>query len=101
MTIERDGIFYELTNVELIRAYREYQRMLDGEDIDIILDEYRDYDGGREEFEETYNFPVEDAENNREWLVSEKRDLQDNGLTWREAVDGALENLYTEVLCLA
>lgn len=82
----------ELTPEELTRAWAEQDGLNQMEDVSIVLDEYADYDGGTEEFKDEFGYPLEAARAHLSWLGNEKADAQGNGLTWREAVDEALDS---------
>lgn len=81
---------FELTPEELYSAYFEQEHNLDREDVETILDGYTGPDDARD-FEQTYGKPLSFAREHIHEIAAEKRNVQDNGLTWTEAVDAALE----------
>lgn len=94
-TINGQPCDFELTPEELCAAYYEQQAQFDREDVSLILDEYAD-DGesGEQDFIDYYGAPIAEARELLPQIVGKYRDIRDDGecaLSWREAVDMALD----------
>lgn len=94
MTIYREDKEYELTAKEMCKAYYEYARLLRGEDVYIIIDEFLREMGmeiSDESYKELFNKTLDAYED----VLENKEDD-----TWRYDIEGclnkALENVSLE-----